>query len=95
MYEIWDNLNQSRMVEAWHDAQHAFPGVATEASLSAALKKNTVRKINTNRIIPAHPPLRLIANLPPHTLFINLSLTATVRISAFPAALTVIFVYKV
>ena len=21
LYEIWDNLNQSRMVEAWHDAQ--------------------------------------------------------------------------
>lgn len=21
LYEIWDNLNQSRMLEAWHDAQ--------------------------------------------------------------------------
>ncbi|HBB07237.1 MAG TPA: biosynthetic arginine decarboxylase, partial [Bacteroides sp.] len=69
LYEIWDNLNQSRMLEAWHDAQqireealdlfsHGIVDLKTRAQIER-LYWSVTREINQMALSLKHAPEEL------------------------------------
>lgn len=86
LYAIWDNLNQARMLEAWHDAQQIREEALDLFSLGmldlktrAQVEKlyfSITREINmlTNRTKHAPEELRQLSALLPDKYFCNFSL---------------------
>ena len=86
LYEIWDNLNQSRMLEAWHDAQqireealdlfsHGIVDLKTRAQIER-LYWSVTREINQMALSLKHAPeeLRSLSKLLADKYFCNFSL---------------------
>ena len=86
LYEIWDNLNQSRMLEAWHDAQqireealdlfsHGIVDLKTRAQIER-LYWSVTREINQMVLSLKHAPeeLRSLSKLLADKYFCNFSL---------------------
>ena len=86
LYEIWDNLNQSRMLEAWHDAQqireealdlfsHGIVDLKTRAQIER-LYWSVTREINQMALRLKHAPeeLRSLSKLLADKYFCNFSL---------------------
>ena len=86
LYEIWDNLNQSRMLEAWHDAQqireealdlfsHGIVDLKTRAQIER-LYWSVTREINQMALSLKHAPegLRSLSELLADKYFCNFSL---------------------
>ncbi len=86
LYEIWDNLNQSRMLEAWHDAQqireealdlfsHGIVDLKTRAQIER-LYWSVTREINQMALSLKHVPeeLRSLSKLLADKYFCNFSL---------------------
>ena len=93
LYEIWDNLNQSRMLEAWHDAQqireealdlfsHGIVDLKTRAQIER-LYWSVTREINQMALSLKHAPeeLRSLSKLLADKYFCNFSLFQSIRIS--------------
>ena len=86
LYEIWDNLNQSRMLEAWRDAQqireealdlfsHGIVDLKTRAQIER-LYWSVTREINQMALSLKHAPeeLRSLSKLLADKYFCNFSL---------------------
>ena len=86
LYEIWDNLNQSRMLEAWHDAQqireealdlfsHGIVDLKTRAQIER-LYWSVTREIDQMALSLKHAPeeLRSLSKLLADKYFCNFSL---------------------
>ncbi len=86
LYEIWDNLNQSRMLEAWHDAQqireealdlfsHGIVDLKTRAQIER-MYWSVAREINQMALSLKHAPeeFRSLGKLLADKYFCNFSL---------------------
>lgn len=86
LYEIWDNLNQSRMLESWHDAQqireealdlfsHGIVDLKTRAQIER-LYWSVTKEINQMALRLKHAPeeLRSLGKLLADKYFCNFSL---------------------